>query len=108
MAAEGITRRQFCKAPEGRYPLEIIADFLSQNSTNQFLVAGNTDNVGSYEMNLELSDARVMALVDKLINEYGIDAEQVMATGVDPAAPLSSNSAEVGRARKRRVKIVVL
>ena len=92
--------------PESFDALDTIAEFLSQNSTKQFLVVGHTDNVGSYEMNLELSDARAMAVVDMLINEYEIEAEQVTPVGIGPAAPLSSNSTEEGRARNRRVEIV--
>ncbi len=92
--------------PESFDALDTIAEFLSQNSTKLFLVVGHTDNVGSYEMNLELSDARAMAIVDMLINEYEIEAEQVTLVGIGPAAPLSSNSTEEGRARNRRVEIV--
>jgi OmpA-OmpF porin, OOP family len=57
-------------------------------------------------MNLELSEARARAAVEKLVEGYGVDPEQMKPVGVGPASPVLSNSTEEGRARNRRVEIV--
>ena len=88
--------------------LDIIAGFLRAHPENKYLVVGHTDNVGGLDMNLNLSEARASAVVQKLIDEHGIDEEQILSVGVGSAAPLASNSDEDGRARNRRVEIVEL
>ncbi|HMA60390.1 MAG TPA: OmpA family protein [Halanaerobiales bacterium] len=88
--------------------LSVIAEFLLKNSGKRYLVVGHTDFVGSYEMNLNLSESRAEAVVTKLLNEYGISQKQLISTGVGPAAPVMSNQTEEGRAMNRRVEIVEL
>ena len=92
--------------PESAEALEVISEFMKQNSAKRFLVVGHTDNVGGYDMNQELSYARANAVVGKLIDEYGVDRAQIMPVGVGPASPVLSNSTEEGKARNRRVEIV--
>jgi OmpA-OmpF porin, OOP family len=72
----------------------------------RYLVVCYTDKVGRYDMNLELSEARARAAVEKLVEGYGVDPEQMKPVGVGPASPVLSNSTEEGRARNRRVEIV--
>lgn len=91
---------------ESAEALAIIAEFLKQNTANRYFVVGHTDNTGSYEMNINLSEARAKAVVEKLINEYEVDEEQLMPSGVGPKSPILSNSTEEGRAQNRRVEIV--
>jgi outer membrane protein OmpA-like peptidoglycan-associated protein len=93
---------------ESEKALAVIADFLSENSGKKYLVVGHTDYIGSYEMNLNLSEARAEAVVEKLISQYNISGEQLISAGVGPAAPVMSNRTENGRAKNRRVEIVEL
>lgn len=92
--------------PESAEALAVIAAFLQEHPDNRYLVVGHTDNVGSYAMNLDLSEARANAVVAALVNEYGVPQEQLTAVGVGFAAPVMSNTTEEGRARNRRVEIV--
>lgn len=92
--------------PESAEALKVISEFMKQNPSKRFLVVGHTDNVGDYDMNHELSYARANAAVGKLIDEYGVDRNQVKPAGVGPASPILSNSTEEGKARNRRVEIV--
>ena len=93
---------------ESEEALAVIAEFLLENSAKKYLVVGHTDFIGSYQMNLDLSEARAEAVLEKLVNEYGISREQLTAAGVGPAAPVMSNQTENGRAKNRRVEIVEL
>lgn len=91
---------------ESEEALKTTAEFLKENNTKRYLVVGHTDNSGDFEMNMNLSGARARAVVEKLIEVYGIDKDQIIAVGVGPASPLLSNSTEAGRAKNRRVEIV--
>ena len=93
---------------ESEEALAVISEFLLENSTKKYLVVGHTDFIGSYQMNLNLSEARAEAVLEKLVNQYGISREQLIAAGVGPAAPVMSNQTENGRAKNRRVEIVEL
>ena len=94
--------------PESEEALVVISDFLNQHRFRTFLVVGHTDSVGGYEMNVELSYARANAVVEKLINEYGVERNQIRPVGVGPASPIFSNATDEGKARNRRVEIVEL
>jgi outer membrane protein OmpA-like peptidoglycan-associated protein len=93
---------------ESEAALAVIAEFLFENSNKRYLVVGHTDFIGSYEMNLNLSEARAEAVLERLINQYNISEDQIISAGVGPAAPVMSNQTENGRANNRRVEIVEL
>ena len=69
-------------------------------------VVGHTDNVGSYESNLDLSKRRADAVVAELVSTYGIDNGRLFAAGASFLAPIASNETEDGRALNRRVELV--
>jgi len=62
---------------------------------------------GSVEHNLSLSRSRADAVIDALIRQHGIKAERMKAEGVASFAPVSNNTAETGRAKNRRVEMVL-
>ena len=70
------------------------------------LVVGHTDNVGSFEYNVGLSERRAAAVVSALKTQYGIDASRMRAGGVGMMAPTAPNDSEQGRAKNRRVELV--
>jgi OmpA-OmpF porin, OOP family len=69
-------------------------------------VVGHTDNVGAIDSNMKLSQARATAVVQVLVDKYGIEANRLKAYGVGPHAPVASNDKEEGKARNRRVELV--
>ena len=69
-------------------------------------VEGHTDNIGSVANNNELSLRRAMAARDYLIGQ-GIAASSVDVEGFGFAMPVGDNSTSEGRARNRRVEIVL-
>jgi OOP family OmpA-OmpF porin len=54
-----------------------------------------------------LSKARAQAVIDALVTGYKIDGKRLSASGVANYAPLASNVNENGRARNRRVEMVL-
>lgn len=87
--------------------LQSMADALKAQPAMKVLIVGHTDNQGDIEANLALSQKRAQAVVEALSGRYGIPASRLSARGVSSFAPVSSNATEEGRARNRRVELVV-
>jgi len=54
------------------------------NTGARIRVAGNTDNTGSYNSNVQLSKKRAQSVVDYLVNEYGFDRNRFIVVGNGP------------------------
>ena len=72
-----------------------------------FLVAGHTDNVGSEDYNYELGKKRADAVSRYLITQKKLDPLKVVSVSYGESAPLQDNSSSQGRAKNRRVEILV-
>ena len=92
--------------PESEPVLNGIADMLMANRSLEVFVVGHTDMTGELEYNMELSAERAQAVVDVLVNDYGITANRLKAMGVGPLNPVSTNNTEEGRKLNRRVELV--
>jgi chemotaxis protein MotB len=78
-------------------------------------IAGHTDNVPigpelvkQYPTNWELSAARATSVARYLQDKCGIDPHLISATGYGQYQPIESNKTEKGRARNRRIEIVLV
>lgn len=85
--------------------LDEIARILEQNPDLKIEVQGHTDNNGSAEYNLKLSQARAKAVAAYLVRK-GIDKRRLKAVGYGFSRPVASNKAVAGRALNRRVELV--
>jgi len=72
----------------------------------RFNVEGHTDNVGSAATNSELSLRRAITVRDYLIGQ-GVAASSIDVAGLGLSMPIGDNSTADGRARNRRVEIVI-
>jgi outer membrane protein OmpA-like peptidoglycan-associated protein len=72
----------------------------------RFIVEGHTDNVGSVTTNNELSLRRAIGVRDYLIAQR-IAASSIDVQGLGPSRPIADNATTEGRARNRRVEIVL-
>ena len=72
-----------------------------------FLIAGHTDNVGSEDVNYELGKKRADAVSRYLITQKKMDPLKVVSVSYGESAPLQDNSTGQGRAKNRRVEILV-
>lgn len=79
---------------------------------NPVRLEGNTDSVpihnSRFRSNWELSTARAIATLELLGGRYGIPRARMAVAGYAENAPADSNDTEEGRARNRRVDIVLL
>lgn len=93
--------------PESKPQLDEMGKLLQANPSFKVHVVGHTDNQGTLDGNLALSRQRAQAVVDALVKSYKVDAKRLSAAGVASYAPLASNADEPGRARNRRVELVL-
>jgi len=85
--------------------LDEIADAL-KDKEQPIAVYGYTDNVGTHENNMDLSQRRADAVRSYLVSK-GIPQDLVTAQGKGPDFPITDNQSVEGRAQNRRVEIVV-
>lgn len=92
--------------PESAKIIERMAQVLNTDRTLKVYIVGHTDNVGTLEANMKLSDDRANAVVAMLTTQYTIPAERLVAKGVGPLSPVANNRSEDGRKLNRRVEMV--
>jgi Outer membrane protein and related peptidoglycan-associated (lipo)proteins len=86
--------------------LEPLVKALNDNPNQQVIVEGHTDNVGSKEYNLKLSEQRAES-VKGYLTDNGIDADRIDTEGLGFEFPVASNDDASGRQRNRRVEIIL-
>ncbi len=91
--------------PASETILNEIAAFIKTRPGRTFYVAGHTDDTGSLDANMTLSQQRADA-VAKALASRGISAAQLIARGIGPLAPLGNNRTDEGRRLNRRVELV--
>ncbi len=92
---------------ESKASLEQIGTLLKQQGSLKLHVVGHTDNVGSLPANLDLSRRRADAVAAALGKDYGIARDRLTANGVASLAPVASNTSDAGKAKNRRVELVL-
>jgi outer membrane protein OmpA-like peptidoglycan-associated protein len=94
--------------PESAPTLAEMAKFLNANAAVKVFIVGHTDNRGALERNQKLSRDRAAAVVAALSSPpHAIAKDRMAADGVGPLAPVMANDAEAGRAKNRRVEMVL-
>lgn len=91
---------------ESQMQLAELSKMLKAKSSVNVIIVGHTDNIGSIDSNLSLSQARAQSTVQALI-QAGIDKRRLIAKGIANFAPIATNATEEGRALNRRVEIVL-
>lgn len=93
--------------PESKPSLEQIGSLLKSQPALKLHVVGHTDNVGQLNADLELSRRRADAVAAALARNWGIARDRLTANGVASLAPVASNGDDAGRAKNRRVELLL-
>lgn len=84
-----------------------IADVLKNRGVNRRLaVEGHTDSIGTVMYNKRLSTARAESVAREL-SGHGIPHSRMQVVGLGEGSPIATNNTDEGRARNRRVEIIV-
>ena len=98
---------KFKLLPKSKAGLDYLLGFLNKNPKLAIEIQGHTDNVGTKEYNLNLSEKRAQEVVKYLI-EKGIDPKRLQAKGYGMSQAIATNETEKGRAKNRRTAFKVL
>lgn len=86
--------------------VKALAAYLQAGPSVSVKIEGHTDNQGTAEANLKLSQRRAEAVRDALV-AAGVLRSKVQALGRGQLQPVADNTSAAGRAKNRRVEIVV-
>ncbi|MEX0733237.1 MAG: OmpA family protein [Steroidobacteraceae bacterium] len=92
--------------PSAREALARFSGIVGVYPSLRFKVEGHTDITGSAETNRKLSYDRAITVRDYLIGQ-GVDAASISVEGLGPDQPVADNATREGRARNRRVEIIL-
>ncbi|MFK6999375.1 OmpA family protein [Flavobacterium oreochromis] len=99
---------------EGKKAVDLVSKVLADNPDISILIEGHTDNDkitgtlgGGVENNWDLSTKRATAIVNLLSSNPKIKKENLTAAGRSEYSPLVSNESTDGKAKNRRIEIIL-
>lgn len=103
------TFNQWDLSEEGRKSISLVVEELRKENI-YFIVSieGHTDDVGSERYNQILSFRRAVAAATHMVLRDGFDPARIFVKGYGESRPLDVNATDEGRARNRRVELLIL
>jgi len=92
--------------PQAKTNIESLAKILNKYPDTNILVEGDTDNSGSDEYNLKLSERRAQAVASYLMG-LGVPGSRISDVGLGESNPIASNDSDYGRQQNRRVEVAI-
>lgn len=99
---------------EGKKAVELVGKVLGDNPDLSVLIEGHTDNdkitgtlTGGIENNWDLSTKRATVIVNILTTNPKVNKSNLTAAGRSEFAPLMSNESAEGKAKNRRIEIIL-
>lgn len=83
-----------------------LAAFLNEYKERSVVIEGHTDNVGSDDYNMGLSQRRADSVKSWLVSE-GIDSSRLVTSGKGENSPVAGNDTPAGRQQNRRVEVII-
>ena len=93
--------------PITRTDLKLLVDFMKEQPDTKIEIVGYTDNTGKWAKNNVLSANRALEVYNYLLAK-GISEMRLHYYGKGSSSPFASNDTEEGRAKNRRVEIVLI
>ena len=94
---------------EAKKALDQVADKLKQDNKNVYVeIQGFTDSTGPEAYNFKLGEERAEAVLRYLSMHDGVPLHRMNAISYGPEKPVADNKTREGRAKNRRVALVVL
>lgn len=92
--------------PEAHRTIGEISDVLRDVRGRTISIEGHTDSIGTVTYNKQLSDRRAQS-VERELSRNGVSESQMRTQGFGEGSPIATNNTEAGRARNRRVEVIV-
>jgi OOP family OmpA-OmpF porin len=94
--------------PNASNILAECAELIKREHAKHVRVIGHSDSVGRVDYNLELSKRRALTVKSRLVKKGGIaNNKDLLAIGLGPKKPVASNDTAEGRAKNRRVEVMI-
>jgi outer membrane protein OmpA-like peptidoglycan-associated protein len=74
---------------------------------SRIVIEGHTDSYGGDDSNMALSKRRAEAVGDYMTAQFSIEAFRIAADGFGETRPIANNETAEGRARNRRIDVVI-
>ena len=84
-----------------------LSKVLQKYADTNILIEGHTDNTGSDELNMKLSEQRANSVAN-YAKSLGILGTRMAIQGYGEAQPIEDNKTEAGRAKNRRVEVAIM
>ena len=93
--------------PEYRDEIAQVGNFMKKYPTTTAVIEGHTDNMGTSEQNMKLSQQRAENVVKYLVDNFGIERSRLAAKGYGATRRVSYNNTPEGRQNNRRINAVI-
>lgn len=94
--------------PENFALLKKIVKAIGEFKSSKVVVSGHTDSTGNADMNKSLSTNRAKNVAKFFVEVGGIDGKRIQSKGFGQEKPVASNLTAEGRAKNRRVEILIV
>jgi outer membrane protein OmpA-like peptidoglycan-associated protein len=84
-----------------------LSKVLKKYEDTNILIEGHTDNTGSDELNMKLSEQRANSVAN-FAKTLGILGTRMAIQGYGEAQPIEDNKSEIGRSKNRRVEVAIM
>lgn len=106
--AAKFTTNKYDLSKEAKEALDAFAERLKSENKNVYLeIQGHTDSTGSDGYNMQLGHDRAEA-VRRYLNKQGVALNRMSTISYGASEPVESNKTKDGRAKNRRVVVIVL
>ncbi len=93
--------------PQYKDEIAKVGEYMKQYPTTTAVIEGHTDNVGSYDYNMKLSQQRAETVVNYLVGNFGIEKSRLEAKGYGYTRRIAYNSTPEGRQKNRRINAII-
>lgn len=92
--------------PDALANLDRVVEFVGADPLRPIRIEGHTDDRGGDNLNQALSQRRADAVRQALVAR-GVDASRIRTVGLGKSRPVATNATAEGRARNRRVEVIL-
>lgn len=92
--------------PQAKTNIANLAGILNKYPDTDIVVEGDTDNVGSDDYNVQLSNRRAESVANHMVG-LGVSGSRISEIGLGETNPVASNDTDAGRQQNRRVEVAI-